>query len=125
MLGRTGIAAGIVLTVAFLIGKRYYFQTINGRIPAMSILVYLYVPVFAGILYQLRKKGFKTVFLVAGIIGFICVMALYLSSSLMVAGNLFLCMIILLVAAVIKGMFGKNKTYMTAVSYTHLRAHET
>lgn len=53
-------------------------------------------------------------FLVAGIIGFICVMALYLSSSLMVAGNLFLCMIILLVAAVIKGMFGKNKTYMTA-----------
>ena len=114
VLGRTGIAAGIVLTVAFLIGKRYYFQTINGRIPAMSILVYLYVPVFAGILYQLRKKGFKTVFLVAGIIGFTCVMALYLSSSLMVAGNLFLCMIILLVAAVIKGMFGKNKTYMTA-----------
>lgn len=111
-LGRIGIVAGIVLTIVFTIGKRYYFQTINGRTPAMSILVYLYVPVFAGILYQLRKKGLKAVLLAVGIVGFTFVLALHFSSSLMVAGNIFFCMIILLVAAIVKGMFGNNKKYM-------------
>lgn len=111
-LGRIGIAAGIVLTIVFTIGKRYYFQTINGRTPAMSILVYLYVPVFAGILYQLRKKGLSAVVLAVGIVGLTFVLAMHFSSSLMVAGNIFFCMIILLVAAIVKGIFGNNKKYM-------------
>lgn len=110
-LGRIGIAAGIVLTIVFTIGKRYYFRTINGRTPAMSILVYLYVPIFAGILYQLRKKGLKAVLLAMGIIGLTCVLTLHFSSSLMVAGNIFLCMVVLLVAAVVKGMFGRDKKH--------------
>ena len=54
ILGRIGVAAYLVLTVFLWLSKNYYFQTINGRVPAMAVLVYLYVPVFAGILYQLR-----------------------------------------------------------------------
>ncbi len=112
ILGRTGIAAGMILTGIFLLGKHYYFQTINGRIPAMSSLVYLYVPIFAGILYQLRKKGVKGVILAIGTIGIICMLTFYFSHSLTVAGNIFLCMIVLLIASVAKGMFGKGKKYI-------------
>lgn len=112
VLGRIGLAMGITLTIIFIIGKQYYFHVVNGRTPAMSILVYLYVPAFAGILYQLRKKGLSAVVLAVGIIGLTFVLALHFSSSLMVACNILFCMIILLVAAIAKGMFGSNKKYM-------------
>lgn len=62
VLGRTGIAAGIVLTVAFLIGKRYYFQTINGRIPAMSILVYCMCLCLQEFYINCAKKALKRCF---------------------------------------------------------------
>ncbi len=112
ILGHIGIRTGILLTIVLFLGKQYFFETINGRVPAMSILVYLYVPVFAGILYQLRKKGLRAVLFAVGMIGVICVLTLRFSSSLMVAGNIFLCMIVLLVVAVAKGMFGKGKKYI-------------
>lgn len=56
ILGRMGVIAYCVLTIFLWIGKNFYFPMINGRVPAMAVLVYLYVPVFAGILYQLRMR---------------------------------------------------------------------
>ncbi len=114
IIGRIGAVAYIVMTIFFWIGRNH-MRTINGRIPAMSILVYLYVPVFAGILYQLRMRGYGAVIMGLVVIGVTCFAITYFSATLWVIVNIGFSMIVMLLAAIRKGMFGENKKRMTAI----------
>lgn len=115
ILGRMGVAAYFVLTVFLWFAKNFYFQMVNGRVPAMAVLVYLYVPVFAGILYQLRRRGYRAVLAAIAVIGITMFFALSFSSVLGSIFNLFLIMIAMTAAAAAKGMFGRQKKGMTAL----------
>lgn len=116
ILGRVGVAAYLVLTVFLWTSRHFYFPTINGRVPAMAVLVYLYVPVFAGILYQLRMRGYRSVLMAIAVIGITMFLALYFSSTMTTVLNMFLIMIVMTGAAAAKGMFGKQKKGMTALT---------
>lgn len=115
IIGRFSVVIYIIMTILFLIGKNYMY-VLNGRIPAMSILVYLYVPTFAGILYQLRMRGCVAV--AAGLVvsGVTCLATTYFSATFWVTMNIGVCMIVMLFAAIAKGMFGKEKKRMTAIA---------
>ena len=114
VIGRIGAAAYIVLTLFFLIGRNF-MPVLNGRVLEMSILVYLYIPAFAGILYQLRMKGYVAVVIgiVVAAITFVAVTSF--SGSAAVSANIFLIMIIMISTAIGKGMFGKNKKRMPLI----------
>lgn len=114
VIGRIGAAAYIIMTIFFWIGRNY-MCVINGRIPAMSILVYLYVPVFAGILYQMRMKGYGAVIMGLVVIGATCFAITYFSATLWVVVNIGFSMLVMLLAAIRKGMFGENKKRMTTI----------
>ena len=116
ILGRIGVAAYLVLTVFLWLSKNYYFQTINGRVPAMAVLVYLYVPVFAGILYQLRMRGYRSVLMAVAVIGVTMFLALSFSSSMTSIFNMYLILIVMTTAAAAKGMFGRQKKGMMALT---------
>ena len=116
ILGRVGVAAYLVLTVFLWTSRHFYFPTINGRVPAMAVLVYLYVPVFAGILYQLRMRGYRSVLMAIAVIGITMFLALYFSSTMTTVLNMFLIMIVMTGAAAAKGMFGRQKKGMTALT---------
>lgn len=81
----------------------------------MSILVYLYVPVFAGILYQLRMRGYAAVIIGLVVCGATCVATACFSATLWVTMNIGVSMIIMLLAAIGKGMFGEKKKRMMAL----------
>ncbi len=114
IIGRVGAAAYIIVTILFIIGK-HYMTVLNGRIPAMSILVYLYVPIFAGVLYQMRMRGYGAVFIGLVVCGATCLAMNYLSATFWVIVNIGGSMIVMLLAAIQKGMFGKCKKRMTAI----------
>ncbi len=116
ILGRVGVAAYLVLTVFLWTSRHFYFPTINGRVPAMAVLVYLYVPVFAGILYQLRMRGYRSVLMAIAVIGITMFLALYFSSTMTTVLNMFLIMIVMTGAVAAKGMFGRQKKGMTALT---------
>lgn len=114
ILGRMGAAIYIIMTILFWIARNC-LPVIHGRIPAMSILVYLYVPVFAGILYQLRMKGYGAVVMGLVVSGVTCLAVIYFSATFWVVVNIGASMIVMLLAAIGKGMFGKKKKRMTAL----------
>lgn len=114
IIGRIGVVAYIVMTVALVIGRNH-MHVINGRIPVMSILVYLYVPIFAGILYQLRMKGYRAVIIGLVVTGVTCLATTYCSAVLWVTVNIGVSMIAMLLAAIGKGMFGSRKKGMIAI----------
>ncbi|MDE6363431.1 MAG: permease prefix domain 1-containing protein [Lachnospiraceae bacterium] len=116
ILGRMGVTAYFVLTVFLWLTKNFYFQMVNGRVPAMAVLVYLYVPVFAGILYQLRRRGYRAVLAAVAVIGITMFFALSFSSVLGSIFNLYVVMITMTGAAAAKGMFGRQKKGMTVLT---------
>lgn len=115
IIGRAGVVIYIIMTIFFFIG-RHYMPVVNGRIPAMSILVYLYVPAFAGILYQLRMRGYGAVVIGFVVIGATCLATTYFSATLWVTVNIGVCMIVMLFATIRKGMFGQEKKRMTMLA---------
>ncbi len=115
VIGRISAAAYLVMTIVLFIG-RYCMTTVNGRIPVMSILVYLYVPVFAGILYQLRMGGCRAVGEAIAVSVITFVLCTYFSSTLPASFNILLIMIIMVFAAIQKGVFGKGRKRMTAIA---------
>lgn len=115
IIGRAGVPVYIIMTIFFLIARNC-MQVTNGRIPAMSILVYLYVPAFAGILYQLRMRGSAAVVIGLVVSGVTCLVTTYLSATLWVTMNIGVSMTVMLFAAIGKGMFGEKKKRMTAIA---------
>lgn len=115
IIGRISVAAYPVMTMILFIVKKY-MPTIHGRVPVMSQLVYLYIPVLAGILYQLRMGGGMAVVSAIGISALTFVICTSFSSSLFVSLNILLIMVIMLFAAIQKGMFGTAKKRMTGIA---------
>lgn len=113
-IGRMGVVTYVIMTILFIIGRNC-MHVVNGRIPAMSMLVYLYVPVFAGILYQLRMRGYSAVIIGLVVSGVTCLATTYFSATLWVTVNIGVSMIVMLLAAIGKGMFGEKKKRMAAI----------
>lgn len=85
------------------------FREINGRIPAMSSLVYLFVPLFAGVIYKFRGQGWGAI--IRGILlTFWTAWLTNLLSDVIFVG-IIICMInmIILIAAICKNWFKVNK----------------
>lgn len=114
IIGHCGYIAYILMTVALFI-LNGVLPTFNGRVPAMSMLVYLYLPVFAGILYRSRKGGYGAIIKGVLLTFLTAVFATRLSGSIAVAGNLFLIQILMLIFAIYKRMFRVNKKLTTVI----------
>lgn len=101
--GRYAYGIYVFVTAAAYIGSR--FAVMDGAIPIAFMLSYLYVPVYAGILYRLRGRGYSA--LVWGIVIqiFNAVLTLTLSSTLYTALNVYLICTVLLILAVCKRWF--------------------
>lgn len=80
-----------------------------------SMLVYLYLPVFAGILYRSRKGGYGAI--IKGVLLAFLTLAFVtrLSCSIAVAGSVFLIQILMLTFAIHKRMFRVNKKLTTVI----------
>lgn len=126
VVARFGLLFYILMTIVFFvivsgggghihIMGRLLFPVINGRVGAMSALVYLYPPVFAGILYRLRGRGYGAVLMGIMLTIMTAFLSVKFSSSLLVGTNIFLIMIVMMIAAVGKGMFHVNKRAGVAV----------
>lgn len=126
VLARFGLPFYILMTILFLIivsggagfiniAGRWLFPMVNGRVVALSALTYLYPPVFAGILYQLRGRGYGAVLFGSMLMFMTAVFSARFSASLLVGANIFLIMAVMMIAAVSKGMFHINKKAGVAV----------
>ncbi len=104
VIGRFGYLAYILLTAAFFICGMT-LQRVNGRIPALAVLVYLYVPVFAGILYRLRGGRYGAVGIGMALVFLTSCLAARFGSSVIIGLNIFLILLATLLLAVRKGMF--------------------
>ncbi len=118
VIGRFGYLAYILMTAAFFIGQ-HTLQSVNGRVPALAILVYLYAPVFAGILYRMRGGSYGAVIKGIGLIFLTSYLCVKFGSSAVIGLNMFLVLLILLFVAVRKNMFQvkrKTATCLTALA---------
>lgn len=104
VIGRFGSLAYILLTALFFICGMTLRQ-VNGRIPALAVLVYLYVPVFAGILYRLRGGSYGAVGVGMRLVFLTSCLAARFGSSVIIGLNIFLILLATLLLAVRKGMF--------------------
>ena len=104
VIGRFGSLAYILLTALFFICGMTLRQ-VNGRIPALAVLVYLYVPVFAGILYRLRGGSYGAVGIGMALVFLTSCLAARFGSSVIIGLNIFLILLATLLLAVRKGMF--------------------
>lgn len=105
--GRYAYGIYAFVTIGAYIGAIYAVQ--DGTIPITFMLAYLYVPVYAGILYRLRGGGYGAV--VRGIVIqiFSAILTLTLSSTLYTAINVYAICTVLLILAVCKGWFSVDR----------------
>lgn len=112
-IGRYAYGIGVFATVAI------YFSTMfakpHGVISINFTLVYLYVPIYAGILYRLRRRGYSAV--VWGIVMQIATtgLAYKLSGTLYTAVNIYMMCTVLLIIAVWKKWFDVDKKTAVAI----------
>lgn len=107
------------MTVLFLL-LRISGREVNGRMPIMLMLVYLYLPVYAGILYQLRGKGIRAILLAVGMLLLTAVVSYYFSSLLHAALAVYGMQTVLLVLAIHKGWFRVDKKEAVIIVLTIL-----
>ncbi len=118
-IGRYGEVIYWEMTVVFFV-IRMMSREVNGRHPVMLMLVYLYIPVYAGLLYQLRGRGYGAV--IKGMViqiltaGFVY----YLSDILHAALVVYLIQMVLMILAVCRGWFQVNKRDAVIVIVTVL-----
>ena len=107
-IGKYALPIYIVMSIAFYVYQKAGRQ-VNGYIPALRSLVYLYIPVYVGILYRYRGKGNRSIiksFLLMVLTAFFSVQ---LARSMFIGFSVGVICTILLLYAVIKGWFGKNE----------------
>lgn len=92
------------MSVLFLLLKINGRET-NGRIPLLLMLVYLYLPVYAGILYQLRGKGYRAILQAVGMLLLTAALSYYCSGLLHAALAVYGMQTVLLILAIHKGWF--------------------
>lgn len=112
-IGRYAYGIFVFVTVAILIGL--IFSARSGRVPATYMLAYLYVPLYAAILYRLRGKGYSAIPRGIGLQIIIMLLTNCLAVSKYVVINIFMICTVLLIIAVWKGWFSVNKKIATAI----------
>ncbi len=114
LLGRYAYLIGVLLTIAICICRIYSARW--GGMPLMFMLSYLYVPVYAAVLYRLRGRGYSAVGL--GIImQFVFLFfAWKLSGTLYVALNIYMMCTALLFIAVWKKWYTVDRRIATVIS---------
>ena len=115
-IGKYPVQMYIIMTVAFYIYHKTGRQVNGLRAPALRSLVYLYAPVYAGLLYKYRGKG---IFGIIKLFGFLLLTALlsqWFATSLYVNLSIGAICTLLLLYAIMKGWFptrtlkiGKNQ----------------
>lgn len=102
----------VFATIAMFVGR--LLTMMAGRIVSF-MLGYLYLPVFVGILYRLRKRGYSALLWAMGMQAVIAFLA-YPLSGLPTAANIYMMCTILLVIAIAKGWFFVRRKTATAVA---------
>lgn len=111
-IGRYAYGIGAFLTAAICVDAASAGK--SGAVSAAFTMAYLYVPVYAGILYRLRGGGHGAV--VWGVVAQMIIAALsYGFSTLYTALNVYLICTVLLLMAVWKSWFKVHKKAVTAV----------
>lgn len=115
VIGCFGYLAYILMTAAlFICGLT--LRRVNGRIPALANLVYLYAPVFAGILYRLRSGGYGAVIKSIALIFLTSYLSAKFGGSTMIGLNIFMILLVMLFISVRKNMFQVNQRIVTFVT---------
>lgn len=114
LIGKYALPIYILMSVAFLVYNMTGVR-INGCIPALRSLVYLYLPVYAGILYRYRKKGFSGIIKSLLFMMLTAFLAQRLALSMYVSFSVGLICTVLLLYAVMKGWFGVNQKRTVAM----------
>lgn len=107
-IGRYALQIYTAISIAFI----FYFKTgikVNGSILALKSLVYLYVPVYAGILYRYRGKRFGSMIKSGLFMILTVILAQELASSTFVALNIGVICTFLFLYAVYKNWFSINR----------------
>ncbi len=107
-IGRYGIGLYLIMTSIFFIYAKIAMR-VNGRIPGLNTITYLYIPVLAGILYRLRGQRSSGIIKALFFILFTAFISIQFSSSIFVGANIGAISMILLLFAIIKGWFEVNK----------------
>lgn len=112
-IGRHGIAVYVGMSVLFFIGSGLLME-VNGRIPVMFMLTYLYLPAYAGVLYQLRGRGYTAV-IQSIVLQFITVVLVHTFTNLLSgACVIYLIQTIMLILAIRRNWFAVSKKTATA-----------
>lgn len=110
-IARYAYGISIFVTIILLIGKIFFVR--EGRFQGM-LLSYLYVPAFAGILYRLRKRGYRAILWAMGMQVVIGCFAQSFSGT-PAAASIYMMCTVLLVIAVAKGWFLVRRRTTVAV----------
>ena len=112
-IGRYAYGICVFATIAIYISTM--FAQPHGVISINFTLVYLYVPIYAGILYRLRRRGYSAVAWGIGIQIVIAGLAYMLSGTLYTAVNVYMMCTVLLIMAIWKSWFAVDKKTAVAI----------
>lgn len=108
--GRYAYAVYIAMTFLFCAARGFRTMAGNmGRNPAMLMFVYLYIPVYAGILYRMRGKGYGGVGKCAALQILTAAFAYVFSGTFHTAAAVYGMCMLLLLCAIVKGWFGVHR----------------
>lgn len=114
LLGQHGILLYLAMTLLFFLYAKCGVR-VNGRIPGFCFVVYLYVPVFAGVLYGLRGQRIGSVIKATLLMLFTCAAVTVFSNSIFAAANVGLLLFAMLLLAIAKGWFQVPEKAVIAV----------
>ncbi len=116
IIGRYPFAIAALTAVFFVIAVGAPIMAWHdGRVPETHILAYLYVPVFAGILYRLRGKGYGAVTAAMAVEVAMAVLIRGLATMHTAAAVYGMCLVLLLLA-IRKGWFAVRKGVASALA---------
>ena len=107
-IGKYALPIYIFMSIAFIVYSKVGIR-INGCILALRSLVYLYIPVYAGILYRYKGKGLSSIIKSLLFIILTAFLAEQLALSMFIGFSVGAICTVLLLYAVSKGWFGKNE----------------
>lgn len=112
-IGRYAYGIYVFVTIALYIGQMYSAR--YGAMPISFMLAYLYVPVYAGILYRLRGRGYGAVAWGSVVQGITLIFAHLFGISWHVAISISMMCTVLMIAAIWKGWFEVDRKIATAI----------
>lgn len=119
IIGRFGFLIYILMTALFFLCDidggviTKLSLRINGRVPGLAIFVYLYAPVFAGILYRLRAESYGAVIKSVLLIFLTSYFSAKFGYSVFIGLNIFVILLVMLIISVRKNMFRGNQKILT------------